>query len=309
MSVTDQQFKEREEKLILKISFVGCILFLIAEFSMAVITDSKALLMDCIWDGSDLIMLIPMMILVSLLKKPVSEKRPFGFSQVESIIMVIKCSMLIVITCMLIVDGIESIIHGGNMVDGGMIAIYQLVISAICGVTYIVLKKRSSKLNAPTVKAEIFIWKLDSLSTLGVGIGFAFQYVLTKTSLSAAAPYVDPAIAIIMAVILLREPVKLVVENIRNLALFAPEKEIRDEVHEAINHVLERTQLECSFLDAVQTGRKLWLSVYFTKPDGIVHFDRLNEVREEIYKELARFEYEDVYLTLTPDLDVQKKAL
>lgn len=298
---------QREEKFLLKVSFVGCVLFLIAEFIMSVITDSKALLMDCIWDGSDLIMLIPMMILVTLLNKPVSEKRPYGFSQVESILLVIKSSMLIVITGMMIVDGIETIIGGGNMVNGGLIAVYQLTICVICSITYIVLNKRSAKINAPTVKAEIFIWKLDALSTLGVGIGFCLQVVLTKTSFAWIAPYVDPVIAIIMGCVLLKEPVKLAVENIKNLALFAPDAEIRDEVHEAVNNVLERTQIDCSFLDMTQTGRKLWLEVFFTKKDGTVRFDRLNEVREELYQELKKYEYEDVYVSLIPDLDVQKK--
>ncbi len=299
---TDEQRTRKIEKKILMISFAGTFIFLAVEAVMAVVTHSKALFMDCIWDGSDLLMLIPMMYVVTLLKLPESEKRPYGYSQLESVMVVIKCTMLTVLTVSLIIDGINSIIHGGNMVNGMVIAIYQMALSLACWLNYCYLSRQAGKITSPTAKAEIFIWKLDGCSTLGVGLGFIVQVIFLKTSFAWAAPYVDPLIAIIMALVVIREPVKLAFKNIRNLLLFAPDKDIRDRLKEIVDSVFDDTELECTFIDVIQTGRKMWIEVYFTKNSRMVDLYKLEEIRDDIAESLKR-EYRDTYIALVPDLE------
>lgn len=51
--------KMKNEKRIMNISFLGSILFMLAEGIMAYVTHSHSLLMDCIFDVTDLIMIGP----------------------------------------------------------------------------------------------------------------------------------------------------------------------------------------------------------------------------------------------------------
>ena len=82
--------KLKYEKYIMNISMIGSVLFMIAEGVMAFWTRSHSILMDCIFDLTDLIMIGPFLLLVPLLYKPVTERRPYGFAQVESLFVVIK---------------------------------------------------------------------------------------------------------------------------------------------------------------------------------------------------------------------------
>ena len=75
--------KLKYEKYIMNISLIGSVLFMIAEGVMAFWTRSHSILMDCIFDLTDLIMIGPFLLLVPLLYKPVTERRPYGFAQVE----------------------------------------------------------------------------------------------------------------------------------------------------------------------------------------------------------------------------------
>lgn len=100
------------EKRILNISMAGSIIFVLLEGVMAYLTRSHSLIMDCIFDITDLVMLGPFLVLVPLLYKPVTEKRPYGFSQVESLFIVIKYSVLFVITIQLIWDNVHMILRG-----------------------------------------------------------------------------------------------------------------------------------------------------------------------------------------------------
>ena len=76
--------KLKYEKYIMNISLIGSVLFMIAEGVMAFWTRSHSILMDCIFDLTDLIMIGPFLLLVPLLYKPVTERRPYGFAQVET---------------------------------------------------------------------------------------------------------------------------------------------------------------------------------------------------------------------------------
>ena len=59
--------KQKIEKRIMNLSLIGSILFMIVEGIMAYITHSHSILMDCVFDVTDLIMIGPFLFLVPLL--------------------------------------------------------------------------------------------------------------------------------------------------------------------------------------------------------------------------------------------------
>lgn len=293
--------KMKNEKRIMNISFVGSILFMLAEGIMAYVTHSHSLLMDCIFDVTDLIMIGPFLLLVPLLYKPVTEKRPYGFSQVESLFIVIKYSVLLVVTIQLIWDNVLILFHGGREVDAGMIAVFELVVWAGCVFIYILLHHFSKRYESLTIKAEIYIWKLDIISSLGVAIAFFIQMGLQKTQWSHLASYIDPLVAIIMACLLLIEPVKMILLNLKNLVLFAPSAEIMTQIRQVAEKYMDKVYYDIEFLDVIQTGRKTWVEIYITSHNDMMNTRILHQLRNEIRAEL-REKFDQVYVELIPDL-------
>ncbi len=293
--------KMKNEKKIMDISFIGSILFMLAEGIMAYVTHSHSLLMDCIFDVTDLIMIGPFLVLVPLLYKPVTEKRPYGFSQVESLFIVIKYSVLLVITVQLIWDNIMILFHGGRQVDAGMIAVFELGVWAGCVFIYLLLRHFSRRYESLTIKAEIYIWKLDIISSLGVSIAFFIQMGLQKTEWAHLAAYIDPFVAIVMACLLLVEPVKMIIINLKNLVLFAPDERIMREIRQIAEKYMDRVYYDIEFLDVIQTGRKTWVEIYLTSHNDMMNTRILHQLRNEIRTEL-REKFDQVYVELIPDL-------
>ncbi len=293
--------KMKNEKRIMNISFVGSILFMLAEGIMAYVTRSHSLLMDCIFDVTDLIMIGPFLLLVPLLYKPVTEKRPYGFSQVESLFIVIKYSVLLVITVQLIWDNIMILFHGGRQVDAGMIAVFELGVWVGCVFIYLLLHHFSRRYESLTIKAEIYIWKLDIISSLGVSIAFFIQMGLQKTEWAHLAAYIDPFVAIVMACLLLVEPVKMIIINLKNLVLFAPDERIMREIRQIAEKYMDRVYYDIEFLDVIQTGRKTWVEIYLTSHNDMMNTRILHQLRNEIRTEL-REKFDQVYVELIPDL-------
>ena len=85
----DQQ-KYKTENKILRLSLGGTITFTVLEIIASFVLGSKTVMTDGIFDLFDLLLLLPMFILVPFLYKPVSEKKPYGFSQIESLLVLVK---------------------------------------------------------------------------------------------------------------------------------------------------------------------------------------------------------------------------
>ena len=297
----ENESKMKNEKKIMNISLIGSILFMLSEGIMAYVTKSHSLLMDCIFDVTDLIMIGPFLLLVPLLYKPVTEKRPYGFSQVESLFVVIKYSVLLAITASLVWDNIRSLLHGGRQVDGGKIAFFELAVCLGCLIIYLLLHYFSRRYASLTIKAEIYIWKLDVISSLGVSIAFFVQMALHRTDYAWLAAYVDPVVAIVMACLLLVEPVKMIIVNLKSLVLFAPEEEIMDMIRHVAEHHMDKVHYDIEFLDVIQTGRKTWVEIYMTSHNNLINTTILLQLRNEIREELKK-SFDQVYVELIPSL-------
>ena len=292
----------KAEKKVLNISFAGSVAFLVAEVFFAIFTGSKAVLMDCVYDIADLAMIGPFMLLVPLLYKKETEKRPFGFSQIESLFVLIKYMILLSLDVLMVINCVQTIVQGGNEVDASVLAVFELAVSAGCVVMWICLSRLAKKYKSPSIKAELFIWKLDAFSTLGVGAAFVINLVLLRTDIAWICPYIDPGIAIILAVALVKEPVVMILDSLRSLVLFAPEKEVFEKIDNVCVEVMERYDCEETFTDVIKTGRKIWLQIYFTHKGEELRIGALKAARQEIINALAE-DFDNIDIVLIPDLE------
>ncbi len=292
--------KLKIEKRILQLSFLGSVLFILAEGVMAWVTHSHSILTDCLFDAADLVMIGPFLVLIPLLYKPVTEKHPYGYAQVESLFLLVKYSVLLALTCNLMIENAKLLFHGGHNVDAGSIAVFELLVCLGCLAIYLILHHYSTKYESTTIKAELYMWKLDIVSSMGVSVAFAVQMILLRTNLRFLAPYIDPTVAVIMALLLIQEPVKVIFKSIKNLVLFAPEEEVLNQIRGIVDKHMQDYPYEVTFLDVIQTGRKLWVEVYIGNQTDVIHISILHRVRDEIKQEL-KHKYDQVYIEIIPD--------
>lgn len=294
------KFRIQTEKHIMKLSFIGSVLFMFVEGVMAYLTHSHSLLMDFVFDITDLIMIGPFLVLVPLLYKPVTEKRPYGFSQVESLFLIIKYSVLLAVTVRLVADNVGSILNGGYTVDADAIAFFEFCVFLGCLFMYLLLSHYSRQYESDAIRAELYIWKLDVISSIGVSFAFMAHVLLEKTSVAWIVPYIDPAVAIVMSVLLIIEPVKMIGVSLKELVLFAPNDEIMDKIRVIAENKMEDFPYEMKFLDVIQTGRKTWVEIYISSKSDSVSISSLKAIRDRVKEEL-RNEFDQIYVEVIPD--------
>lgn len=295
--------KEEIETKVLRLSFIGSCLLSGSEIIMALILRSYAVMMDGIFDSAELVMMGPFLVLVPLLYKPVNERHPYGYSQVESFFLIIKYSVLLTLMLLLINTNVHVIMSGGNRVNPSMIAVYEMLLGAASVFMYLMLAHISRKYESPTVHAELYLWKTDIVGSCSIAVAFLAQYVLGDTVLAAFAPYMDSAVAIVMSVLLLREPISEIVRGFKQMLLFSPPEDVMRRVHEVVNKNLEGLPYRATFIDVIQTGRKTWIEVYLKEnlDTSLIDVRHWTKMREYVIEDL-KDDFDQIYVEFIPDL-------
>ena len=303
MEQSEKLTRQEHEKRILRISFVMSCILLIAEIAAAIILRSHAVFMDAIFDSADLILMGPFLVLVPLLYRPVSERHPYGYAQVESLFLIIKYSVLLTLIIVMLYENIRVIVNGGHIVNSGKIAVFEIGIAVVSVIMYLFLLRKSRVYESPTIRAELFLWKTDIIGSCGVAIAFLANYYLGDTVLKPIAPYMDSGVALIMLLFLIAEPARELTRGFRQMMLFSPPEEVMDKVRDAVNKNVEGHPYKVAFIDVIQTGRKTWIEVYLRGNDksSVIDTREWVKLRDGVIKDLED-EFDQLYVEFIPDL-------
>ena len=278
---------ERKEKTILRLSFAAGLAFALAELIFAIYSHSQSALTDAVYDASELVFIALLLFLTPLFHKPVSEKHPYGYFQVESIFLIVKGVMMLSVTLGVGVEVIESALSGGNPVDDLQVSLFQLCLGAASVVIYIIMRGVNKNSSSPTVEAELLGWRLDIGYSLGMSLAFFASSFLVKTPLAFIAPYFDQIIAVLVMVFMLPESVKMLWSSVRDIFLFSPDEELVEQIKQTCTESLEHYAFSPVFFDITRTGRHLWVAVYFKVSSATLAVKQLKKATEEVNQKIS----------------------
>lgn len=268
---------EKREKLILKMSFFSGLLFAITEFIFAIYSHSQSSLTDAVYDTAEFVFIALLLFLTPLFHRPVSEKHPFGYFQIETVFIIVKGIMMLSVTLGVSAEVLHSTLSGGNPVDSALVSIFQCILGIASIIIFVTMKKLNRNLSSPTIKAELLGWKLDIAYSLGMSFAFFLSLYLEKTPLAFLAPYFDQIIAVIIIALILPESIKILLRAIRDIFLFSPDKELIEEIKGLCNPIMEQYRFVPVFYDITKTGRHLWVAIYFQIEMGSLAVHDLSE--------------------------------
>jgi cation diffusion facilitator family transporter len=298
----DKLQKLQNEMLILKISaIVGAVIGL-AEIVMCTMVHSQSILIDGIYDFVEVVFLLVYLFFLPMVYRPYNQKMPYGYAQIETVFLIVKTLGLIAATVFVLKESISCIFTGGNLVDGGIVSRFELVVALACLTGYLILRHLNGKTDTAMLELELYSWKIDVLLSFAIAGGYMAANLLANTSLVWTAPYVDPAIAICIAVGMLPEPVRVLKESMEKILLRAPGEDTVKDIRGIVNRCLAPYEYEATFFDIVQAGRQMWVYVYVKSKDGIFRIDDLKEHNEDVYQSLSKL-YENVDIELIPDVN------
>ena len=267
---------QKREKSVMSVSLYGNVVFVVIELVMAIATGSQAVLLDAVYDGVEFFMLLPSVFLIPLLYRPSNEQHPFGYTQIETLFIVIKGITMTAVTFGLIFNNIHLMLHGGHIVSFHTIAGFEMFACILSVIVTIYLRIKNKNLHSPLITMELQGWQIDSVISLGM--------------------------AILLSVIMIQTPVRTVITGIRDLMLIPPEEETIEDIKKTVEPIIGIYGHKNLYYDIVRTGRKLWISVYITFDKDIVSLSKFKHLQDKCIKALAQ-KYPDFYFELLPDIE------
>lgn len=278
---------ERKEKTILRLSFAAGLAFALAELIFAIYSHSQSALTDAVYDASELVFIALLLFLTPLFHKPVSEKHPYGYFQVESIFLIVKGVMMLSVTLGVGIEVIESALSGGNPVNDLQVSLFQLCLGAASVLIYVIMRRVNKNSSSPTVEAELLGWRLDIGYSLGMALAFFASSFLVRTPLAFIAPYFDQIIAVLVMVFMLPENIRMLWGSVRDIFLFSPDEELVEQIKQTCTESLEHYAFSPVFFDITRTGRHLWVAVYFKVSSATLAVEQLKKATEELNQKIS----------------------
>ncbi|WP_270463461.1 cation transporter [Holdemanella biformis] len=275
--------KEKQEQIVMRISFWSGVVFALAELIMAIYSKSQSVLADTVYDSTELVVIGLTIYIIPLFYKPVTEKHPFGYAQLESIVILLKGFMFIAVMMVLIMNNVQIMLNGGNEIDHMQVSMFETILTCFSALILFILMQINKKVTSPTVDVEIYGWKIDVFSSVGVSLAFFLSSFLTHTPLAFISPYFDQIVAIVLALGMMKEPIQMIGDSFRSLMLLSPDEEEVTKIKHISSSILNNYPYDPVFYDITTTGRKMWISIYFTtrvetvvllshkKPDGHIN--------------------------------------
>ena len=297
--------KEKQEQIVMRISFWSGVVFALAELIMAIYSKSQSVLADTVYDSTELVVIGLTIYIIPLFYKPVTEKHPFGYAQLESIVILLKGFMFIAVMMVLIMNNVQILMNGGNEVNHMQVSMFETRLTIFSACILFILMRINKRVTSPTVDVEIYGWKIDVYSSVAVSLAFFLSSFLINTPLAFLSPYFDQIVAIVLAIGMMKEPIEMIGESFRSLMLLSPDEDVVHQIKEISSSVLKNYPYDPVFYDITTTGRKLWISIYFTTKVDAMSYTELEVANRELKLALTK-KFEDCFVELVPNVLANK---
>ena len=188
---------------IARLSILSNSCLIIMKVIVGVITGSVSIISEAIHSSMDLIAAIIAFLSVRISDTPPDSRHPYGHGKIENISGVIEALLIFIAAILIIVEAVKKLLGKAVVLDSIAIGSAVMLVSAV--INTIVsrrLYKVAKKTNSVALEADALHLKTDVYTSLGVAAGLGL-ILITKIN------WLDPVVAILVALFILRESYKL----------------------------------------------------------------------------------------------------
>jgi cation diffusion facilitator family transporter len=274
--------RKKQQVLAAKVSIWGSVMLFFISASVGIAVDSIALLLDA--SASLVVLFVAFLINFSIKRvhRPPDEAYNFGYNKYEPFTVTMQ-GVLIITTCVISIKfAIQDIIHAEDIHTYGLPAAATFI-SGIIGIFIVnYLKDIAKRTNSAMLKSASLHWRVDTVLSFGVCAGFLFGFILQVSGFNKITPYIDPVIAIILAVFLIQSPIKAISHSVLELLDAVPGEDIRSRVRKVVE-LYKPKSFGVHRLRTRKAGEKIFVDICF-----IVHGNLTVVEAEDLAKGFER---------------------
>jgi cation diffusion facilitator family transporter len=241
-----------------RLSIISNSLLIAMKVVAGIISGSVSILSEAIHSGMDLVAAIIAFFSVKFSDTPPDKEHPYGHGKFENVSGVIEAMLIFVAAGWIIYEAIHKISNPSKVEN---IQIGSLVMGISAVVNFLVsrrLYKVARKTDSIALEADALHLKTDVLTSLGVAVGLILIWFTHWTIL-------DPVVAIIVALMIIRESYRL----LRNA--FSPllDASLSDEENKIIREEITKRNFSFHDLRTRKSGHYRFAEVHLEMPENM----------------------------------------
>lgn len=290
---------ERRQISAASVSFWGSIALFVISAAAGLAVDSVTLILDA---SASLVILVVAFMMSSTIKKihsPPDEIFNFGYEKYEPFTVVLQGG-LIIATCLVSIKfAVQDIIHAED-IKNYQIPIIAAYISAVIGIfVSIFIKVAAHRTRSSMMHAASMHWFIDTGMSFGMLGGFYAGSILKEKGYTHITPFVDPVMAILLALVFMIPPVKAIRRNMMELLDAVPSKEVRDRVRKVVDEYTPK-MFGVHRLRTRKAGDKVFVDICFVVKEEMT-VREAEAIAADFEKDLkARLHHLDVVVYFKP---------
>lgn len=271
-----------------RLSVISNTLLIILKVFAGIISGSVSILSEAIHSSMDLIAAIIAYLAVSISDTPSDEKHNYGHGKVENVSGVIEGLLILVAAGWIIFEAIKKLANPMPVESLGIGSLVMLISAIVNTLVSRRLYKAAKETHSVALEADALHLKTDVLTSLGVAAGL-FLIMITGVH------WFDPVIAILVALMILRESFILIRKAFFPLLDVAWDKEEL----EHLNDVFMRLKVSQHDVKTRKAGNYRFIDFHIELPADMA-FEQVHDFCNSIENEIKK-EFENVQITIHPE--------
>lgn len=269
-----------------RISAVGFLIISVLGIVFAVLAKSQAILLDGVYALVSVLMTVLAGQVARMVEKPSSEKFHFGYAHFEPLLNLIRGLLIFGICAYALVSTVEVLVRGGREIHAE-IAIYYTALSAVWSVGIFWYQRRlAQKLASPILAVDARTWLVDGVLYVGETGAFIVYLLLQPTSLGPWLRYADPIFVLLVVAFLMKVPVVIIREGVREVLHRAPPPEVQHDVRQRLAAALGGVPFQTLRARMVEVGRFFFILIHVVVDERfgarpVTELDRIRRQMEQ----------------------------
>ena len=261
---------------ILKRSLAAILLVAALGIGFGIVSGSFAILFDGVFSLVDAAMTILSLFVARLITRSTLERglsddlnRRFtmGFWHLEPMVLTLNATILAVVMLYASFSALLSLFAGGRTMEFGPALVYAGVVVAISAAMAIYEHRANRHARSDFVTMDLQGWIMSGGVTTALLLAFGVGYAVQETDHAWITPYIDPAVLLVVCLVLLPMPVGILRRAAAEVLLITP-----DDLLAEVDRVAGGIVAEEGFLGhrayVARVGRGTQVEIYFIVPPG-----------------------------------------
>jgi len=296
-----------QERRALYLSIAGTFAMAVIGIGFALLSGSEAIMLDGIFSAIGLVMALVTLKVATLVARPDDEHFHFGYAHFAPLMNVLKSILMLLLCALAFLAAVDSLLQGGRPLAVGIAVVYGIVATGGCILITLLLHRAAKKSGSALVAVDVQSWLIDTLLSAAVLASFVVGYFASTTSMAVYLDYLDPTLVAILCVVSLPVPIKILLDNGREVLLFAPDPELTERVEQKIGEAISDLQNADLTVRLLKMGSKLNILAHIVLPVDfpLGSVSQLDEIRTKVANALDDMEITcivDVVFTCDPSL-------